>query len=427
VQSGLLYLSIVHSDEDTQMGSSNEGTHTGMDVSVEGTTLTVSDKIDSGNEGAVYKIKNTEDEVFKIFNDEKRSDKKRKITAMIANDPNHPAIIWPQAVVKDANTGAFLGYQMKYKDLDTAQNAFEYTMTQLSWDSTEKSHRYTVAKNLAIMVSAIHNEGHAIGDFNHDNILIDNNGQITLIDCDGFHITDGDIEFPDDTYYPRYAPPEGRGGNTISNVKEADRFCLGVHIFQFLMEGFHPYHAKGPNAENGNMEDKLKNNKFPYVDYEGYNPIDSAPSVDDYEKKMTDEIQSLFRRCFTESGKHKATENIATETNRPNPKEWEEALSNFRETGDSPEEGTSGVKVVTPNSGSQDESSGEESEVSIVTPESAGNTKEDAGIDVVTPNSSGANSQEQEDDEDEITPVMPEDDDDENKPMSTENKEDNKN
>jgi DNA-binding helix-hairpin-helix protein with protein kinase domain len=409
------------------MRSSNEGTHTGMVVSVEGTTLTVSNKIKSGNEGTVYRIKNTENKVFKIFNEKKRSDKKRKITAMIANDPNHPAIIWPQAVVKDLNTGAFLGYQMKYKDLDTAQNAFEYTLTQLSWDSTEKSHRYTVAKNLAVMVSAIHNEGHAIGDFNHDNILIDNNGQITLIDCDGFHITDEDVEFPDDTYYPRYAPPEGRGGNTISNVREADRFCLGVHIFQFLMEGFHPYHAKGSNAENGNMEDKLKNNKFPYVDYEGYNPIDSAPSVDDYEMEMTDEIQSLFRRCFTESGKHKATESMATETNRPYPEEWRKALSNSCETGNSLEKDTSGSAVVRPNSGSQDESPGTGSDVSIVTPESAGNTEEDAGIDVVTPDSSSSNTQKQEDDEDKITPVMPEDNNDETEPASTENKKNNKN
>lgn len=409
------------------MGSSNESTHTGVAVSVEGTTLTVSDKIDSGNEGAVYRIKNTEDKVFKIFNEKKRSDKKRKITAMIANDPNHPAIIWPQAVVKDLNTGAFLGYQMKYKDLDTAQNAFEYTLTQLSWDSTEKSHRYTVAKNLAVMVSAIHNEGHAIGDFNHDNILIDNSGQITLIDCDGFHITDEDIEFPDDTYYPRYSPPEGRGGNTISNVREADRFCLGVHIFQFLMEGFHPYHAKGSKAKNGNMEDKLKNNKFPYVDYEGYNPIDSAPSVDDYETEMTDKIQSLFRRCFTESGKHKAAENIATETNRPYPEEWREALSNSREAGKSPPGATSGPAVVKPNSESQDESSGTEDEVSVVTPESAGNKKEGTGIDVVTPDSSNANTQNQEDDEDKITPVVPEDNNDESEPKSTENTKDNKN
>ena len=405
MQLGLLYLSIVHSDRDTQMGSSNEGTHSGMAVSVKGTVLTVSDKIDSGNEGAVYRIKNTEDKVFKIFNEKKRADKKQKITAMIANDPKHPAIIWPQAVVEDANTGAFLGYQMEYKDLDTAQNAFEYTMTQLSWDETKKSHRYTVAKNLAVMVSAIHSEGHAIGDFNHDNILIDNNGQITLIDCDGFHITDGDTEFPDDTYYPRYAPPEGRGGNTISDVKEADRFCLGVHIFQILMEGFHPYLAKGSKAETGNMEDKLKNNKFPYVDYEGYYPISNAHSVDHYEKEITDKVQSLFRRCFTESGKHKAAGNIATETNRPDPEEWRRALSNSHETGDSPEQDTSGPTVVTPDSGDR--------------------KKDD--IKVVTPDSSSANTQEQEDDENEITPVMPENDDNETKPMSTENKENDKN
>lgn len=409
------------------MGSSNEGSHSGNEVNVDGTILTVSKKIDSGKEGVVYEIKNIDDHVLKIFYEEKRSEKNKKISAMIANDPNQSAIIWPQAVVKDSNSDAFLGYKMEYQDLNTAKNAFEYTMTQLDWDSTEKSHRYKVAENLAIMVDAIHDEGHAIGDFNHDNILIDDNGEVTLIDCDGFHITNGNDTFPDDTYYPRYAPPEGRGGNRLSSVREADRFCLGVHIFQILMEGFHPYHAKGDKAKDGNMEDKLKNNKFPYVDYEGYYPIDSAPSVDEYETELTEKIQSLFKRCFTESGKHKAAEDIATETNRPDPGEWREALSDAVDTGAS-DNSTPGPIVVRPDSGSSGGSSSTNDELEAVTPDSVdGDTQDDTSVTAVAPDSSNPNSPTQKDDDDEINPVLPEENSNSDTGMSSSDDEKNEN
>ncbi|WP_167768569.1 hypothetical protein [Haloarcula amylovorans] len=261
------------------------------------------------------------------------------------------SIIWPEDVVTGMG-GEFLGYQMPYKDLDSAKNAFEYTLTELDWESSAPEHRYNVAHNLAVMVAAIHDEGHAIGDFNHDNILIDEDGFVTLIDCDAFHITDGNTAYPDKTYYPRYAPPEGRGGDSLAAVQEADRFCLGVHIFQFLMEGMHPYLAQGPESVDGSMEDKLRGNKFPYV-YSGYEPIDSAPDYSTLPKT----IRELFKRCFSEVGKNKKTKDtdVRAETNRPDPGEWIRILEDPGGDIGTDSEGDDQLDVVDPgasNSGS---------------------------------------------------------------------------
>jgi hypothetical protein len=236
------------------------------------------------------------------------------------------------------------------------------------------------------VVKQIHEEGHAIGDFNHDNILIDPDGKVTLIDCDGYHITDGDDLYEDDTYYPRYSPPEGRGGNTLADVRAADRFCLGVHIFQFLMNGFHPYLAQGTEAENGSMEDKIEHNKFPYV-YSNYKPIDEAPSVEEYENQLPVYLQNLFKQCFIEAGKDVNGSIVIDESknSRPAISKWilpYEEEDDSASSGESPEdEDNNGdsenteTEEESDSSDSTDNKSGSFSEWSIDTSDNQVNTK----------------------------------------------------
>lgn len=360
------------------MASLETGDCAGKTVTAGDSTFEISDLIGSGAQGSVYATADREGQVLKIFNHEQRQTKRAKIRAMISNDPNHERIVWPETIVEDPQTDEFLGYLMSRIDLDSASNAFEYTMTRLDWDCSERDHRFAVCQNLAAMVDAIHDEGHAVGDFNHDNILINEQREVSLIDCDGFHVTGQRESYPDETYYPRYAPPEGRGGNTLSNVQEADRFCLGVHIFQFLMEGFHPYHAQGSEAVNGSMEDKLNGNKFPYVDYAGYGPIDSAPGVDAYENAVPHSVRDLFRRCFTESGKNQSEGGVLDHANpdRPDPREWISAIPlSYSDKRRSDTADGSELNVVTPDDSGQ-HSGGGDSSLDPVRP-SSGDTPTD--------------------------------------------------
>ncbi len=279
--------------------------------------VVVGEMIGTGAEGSVYRIEGQPNQVVKIFKANRRNTKAAKVSAMVDNDPNHDGILWPQRTARTADGSEFLGYQMAYKPHDTAKNALEYTMTELGWETSQSDQRHRIASRLAALVEAIHDEGHGIGDFNHDNILIDQEGEVFLIDCDGYHITGDTQSFADDTYYPRYSPPEGRGGDDINSVQKADRFCLGIHVFQFLMEGFHPYLAKGSQAIEGSMEDKLRSNKFPYV-YDGYEPIDQAPATEEYLREIPQYLQKRFKQCFTEAGKNIAGD----QTIRPGPSEW---------------------------------------------------------------------------------------------------------
>ena len=47
-----------------------------------------------------------------------------------------------------------------------------------------------VAKNLCLAVRALHECGHAIGDLNPNNIVVDKDGLVTLVDTDSYHIVD---------------------------------------------------------------------------------------------------------------------------------------------------------------------------------------------------------------------------------------------
>jgi DNA-binding helix-hairpin-helix protein with protein kinase domain len=299
----------------------------GDDIRVGTSAATIGPEIDTGSEGTVYHIQGNSDSVLKIFTKQKGD----KVRAMIKNPPIDStyeeqgirSIIWPQEIAEDPSTGAFLGYKMPYKNLEQTKSSLEYAVTELKWDESAAQERYRVAHNLALVVKAIHEQGHAIGDFNHDNILVDKDGFVTLIDCDAFHITDDETTYPNDTYYPRYTLPEGLGSNMQADVKEADRFGLGVHIFQFLMEVYHPFIAGGSGAVTGDYVDLIRENPFPYdVDNPNIRPHKDAPNYD----QLPEDIKQLFSECFHLGGK--------LSLSRPTPEEWIETLtSQFSESG----------------------------------------------------------------------------------------------
>ena len=308
------------------MSVTDENDLKGEAVRVGSTTETLGEKIGSGSEGDVYRLRSTGEAVAKLFYESIRTKKENKILAMVEEE-NQPrdklyeergvrSIIWPQEVVKSVRTDAFIGYKMPEKDLNEVENAHLYALTQLNHDESNLEDRVRVAFNLAYMIHTIHQQGHAIGDFNDDNIFVNNDGYVTMIDCDAFHIKTNNNVYSGETFFPRYTPPEGRPKN-LRGVREADKFCLGVHVFQFLMAGAHPYEAIGGEAATGNLEDMINENSFPYET----STTDVVPRQ--HHKAMYENLPSsvreLFVKCFNVAGK-----NIAL--GRPSPKRWVRTL-----------------------------------------------------------------------------------------------------
>jgi DNA-binding helix-hairpin-helix protein with protein kinase domain len=261
-------------------------------------SITVGKKIGEGQEGAVYRLENQPEYAIKIFSEFDNNEKEAKIRSMIRNAPVDPtyenkkerSIVWPIDSISDSS-GRFLGYKMEYKDLSEYTNIRDYARSQLKWNSTKPYERYITALNFTLVIKAIHVQGHALGDLNHQNILI-KDSIISLIDCDAFHIK-GDKLYEGNTVFGRYTPPEGRG-QSIGEVKTADRFGLAVHIFQLLMEAFHPYQADPKNSYVGKYEKMIIENDYPYINSTAENPHDLAP---DYEQ-LHPKVKQLFKECF---------------------------------------------------------------------------------------------------------------------------------
>ena len=269
--------------------------------------IDIGEQLGKGNEGKVYRAKNKDQIAIKLFFKGKRSSKEGKIKAMtdghgedLGSNVYDNNIIWPKEVVYDEMSGQFYGYTMPKLTTPNANNALKHAMYEFQWDESTEEERLQTALNLASAVSSIHDVGHAIGDFNHDNILISETS-VTLIDCDGFHIQGEESVYPGNTHFPRYSPPEKRNKKMgIDKVIDVDRFCLAVHIFQLLMEGTHPFQAEGEKAADGSPSKKINENPFPYeCNVDGVSPVSRGPDFED----LPNRIQNLFEESFTTGSK----------------------------------------------------------------------------------------------------------------------------
>lgn len=282
-----------------------------------GTELELGEELGGGYEGTVFRVKRA-DRAVKLYHEDQRADRERKLRAMIENPPidptPHQTIVWPTALVESIDSGQFLGYEMTYLDLDRYENALTYAYNRLDWEGSHWNDRCKAALNLTRAVALTHVQGHALGDMNHQNILV-KGGKVTLIDCDAFDVQGPQRYYTGTTEHPRYAPPGGRG-DTREAVQFADRFGLGVHIFQLLMRGFHPFQTRGAAATPGTLRQKIEEDPFPY-----HRPkpgqLEPNRHAPDY-SRLPPSVRSLFEACFV-AGKTDPAQ-------RPTPATWDETL-----------------------------------------------------------------------------------------------------
>lgn len=288
-----------------------------------------------GGEGSIYFIQGDRYNCAKIFLQNKiNRELHEKILSMLSNPPedpdwlkhNHRSIAWPNSVLyENLKKNRFIGYTMPFLDMNVYREAHLY------YDPSDRLNiignkigsvftwkdLFTVAYNLSSSVGVIHETGHCIGDLREANILVSPNALITLIDCDSFQIVD---KSSGRVFFTRvgtgeYLPPELIGvdfKNKDYDRYYSDLFGLGILIFRLLMNGYHPYQARGSLVDEApSPEAKIKKGYFAYA----YERRDIKPPVDapPYEI-IPPSVRDLFYRCFVEG--HKDPKK------RPTAKEW---------------------------------------------------------------------------------------------------------
>ena len=297
--------------------------------------ITLLGPVKTGGEGAIYIVKNEPGLCAKIyFKDKINTELQSKIIAMIKNPPGEnltghkkslrsSSISWPVSVLYESSdkNAQFAGFTMPLVDTSLFNEAHMYYDPQDRMKNLGGSFSWlyllTAAFNISYVVSQIHKKGHRIGDMSATNILIARTAAVSIIDCDSFQIDDAELK---KTYYTKVAtgdflPPELMGKNfREENIDRyySDLFALGVIIFKLLMNGYHPFQARGKKVSDyPTIEQKIVKGFFPYA----FSSPDLLPpkNAPPYEI-ISPQIRELFSRCFIAGHKYK--------NHRPSAEEW---------------------------------------------------------------------------------------------------------
>ncbi len=275
----------------------------------------------SGGEGEIYHLSGDETRCAKIFHPHRRTpETEEKIRSMIQVPPSSDLLrylTWPEKPLTDLPKGGrVVGYLMR-------RITGEFRSAHLWYDELPEKNvtlltsRIHASYHLARIVSGIHATGHVIGDLRENNLLINPHGEVILIDTDSFQITDPKTRrvFWSRVGTGEYLPPEHLDGSFAEegcNRMYGDFFALAVLIFRFLMNGVHPFQAKGPLVRNAPATtDKIQLGYFAFEKCQpGISPPDYAP---DY-SRIPPVVRELFRDAFVAGHRCPSA--------RPDPQRW---------------------------------------------------------------------------------------------------------
>jgi len=295
--------------------------------------VSLATEIGAGGEGSILTIDGAPDYVAKIYHASPPPDKRDKILAMIQNPPKDPAIdgpfkfhsiVWPKdALYSDRQCATLAGFTMPMIQKKGFKIIVSYILPEKRFESFSGAftwqHLMNTAVNLSSCVEAIHEKGHCVGDLNESNFMVAPDTLLAVIDCDSFQIRDPKTgrSWKCPVGKPDYSAPEiyNANFNNVDRTVHTDNFALAIMIFQLLMEGTHPYSAKGRLVEDAPaIGDKIVKGIFPYVARRGIQPPVYAPPFN----ILDPDLQQLFIRCF-ETGHRKPQD-------RPSAVQWKSAL-----------------------------------------------------------------------------------------------------
>lgn len=310
--------------------------HNGLHASFQTTSL-----ISKSSNGEIYSIKPSltselKDLVLKKLSRTSHSiDLQPKIEYMVAHQPqaiitNHSKICWPAHCVYDEND-VFVGYLMPLAlddslPLDEVLNNGQQhnTKWQVFEQNTADSYelRLKTCINICQTIRSINETNrYLFTELSPTNIMVTNNGRISLINCES--IIEGNHEIhkltrSDSKGISGYTPPEALGINISTNIhnESQEEFPLSVIIYKIIFR-IHPYSAifNPPYAHLVTIDEKVENNLF--VHGRGRNHISSLPPEHLAFDHINHKLKSLFHLAF----------DIKSKDRRPTPQLWENTLT----------------------------------------------------------------------------------------------------
>jgi hypothetical protein len=289
-----------------------------------------------GGEGAVYRVKSTgvlANSCVKIYHQHRQTSvRKNKIEFMIKNKPSvvynsNFIICWPTEMVFDINKN-FVGFMMPLA-FSGSEELYKLTRLQIpknlsKFDRVTLSgieNRLKVCVNIAIAIHSIHEScNYAIVDYKPQNILITNEGKISITDVDSFQIVqNGNVLFYAEVATPEYAPPESSQINPSKTLipESWDRFSLAVSFYEILL-GIHPFAATcdGQYYSATTIGEKIQKGLFVHGSKKVY--LSVIPPIHNNFQYLPKSLGLLFIQAFEDGHANKLA--------RPTSEKWGQVI-----------------------------------------------------------------------------------------------------
>jgi DNA-binding helix-hairpin-helix protein with protein kinase domain len=276
-------------------------------------------EVGSGGEGVIHAVVRRPELLAKLYRRAPSTFDVEKLDTLVrAATPDLLTVAaWPTDCLKN-RSGGVVGFVMP-RVLDGRPLHELYTPRSRVQHFPSADFRFLVhvASNVARLFAAVHQAGFIMGDVNHGNILVRNDGTVAAVDCDSFQVGDG-ARFPCPVGTELFLAPElvGQSLWTVRRTANHAAFGVGVLLFHLLFMGRHPFAGRFLGAGEMPIEKAIAECRFAYsrdARRTKMAPPPFAPPL----PVVGSETAELFEQAFHPNGRSGA---------RPTAEDWLKAL-----------------------------------------------------------------------------------------------------
>jgi DNA-binding helix-hairpin-helix protein with protein kinase domain len=277
--------------------------------------------IGEGGEGRIYAVEGHPHLVVKAYHKPLSQKKAAKIQTMIERTPARVEAFaaWPLKLMKDRQGAPSAIVMPKIEAAKDIHLLYSPKARRRHFPRADWTFLIQTAQNLSGAFANVHTIGCVIGDVNHGSVLVKENAQVALIDCDSFQVKAGPDLFECEVAVPTFTPPELQEQDLSGRERTAnhDAFGLAVLIFHLLFMGRHPFAGRPLSKSDVSIEQAIKEFRFAFSSERARVQLDPPPHTLQL-ASASPEIAGLFERAFGRAAQ------------RPQPTEWHKALGTLR-------------------------------------------------------------------------------------------------
>lgn len=275
-----------------------------------------------GRVGDMYEIIGEREFVAKIYHKPLMERAERKIRALIDFMPRDllDVAAWPLTTLRPSRDEPVRGVVMRrISGMRSLYDLDSPSQRRLSLPKADWRFLVHTARNCAALVDAAHRSGVILGDVQTGRFLVDDDGDLQLMDCDSCQITVEEETFHCLSVSPRFRAPELQNValDAFPQTVNHDAFGLAVVIYRLLMMGRHPF-VGYQGADEMKIARAIE--EYRYVHANNASSLLMTPPPNNVTPAdLTPEVASYFQRAFSRGS--------VREGARPTAAQWVEALT----------------------------------------------------------------------------------------------------